>query len=68
MPNERKRVKPLYSHAHEREIWFATVIKSFIEKKKENVLSVVLQVLFFLCYTFTNNLHFTVEAAQHKFC
>ena len=34
MPNEGKRAKPLYSHAHKREIWFATVIKSFIEKKK----------------------------------
>ena len=51
------------SHAYKKEIWYVTVtikrLKSFIEKK-ENVFFVVLQVLFFLCYILTNNLHFTV--------
>ena len=64
MPNEGKRAKPLYSHAHKREIWFATVIKSFIEKKRKMCCP-----LFFKCcssYVISSPITCTSWLKQHN--
>ena len=59
----------LRSHVHKRENWYLTVsvkeLNSFI-KKNESISFIVLQVLFFSCYIFTNNVYFTVVLKSEK--